>query len=183
MSKSSSLLISPRLLLESSSLVTPKSPPRAPEKDPEYFARLLVPEAAIRTTAWQEFVAGIDAYGRDRFGPTYPKNIKSPLRRDIPDKGWPTDIVCFLTAKTGVKFKPGLYDRDREALMDPAAELYPGCFVRVSVKPWGYDNQYGRGVSLDLDGLQKLSDGPRLAMARGDGSEFGDLDPDDDIMN
>ena len=180
----SKVLISTRLLLESSSLVTPKSPPRAPEKPPEYFARLLVPDASTHTTAWKNFTAGIDEFGHGRFGHDYPNVVRSPIRRDIPSKRWPADIVCFMTVKSGANFKPGLFDLDRQDLMDPAAELYPGCFVRISARPWGYEGQlFGRGISLSLDNLQKLGDSQRLAFARGDGSEFGDLDPDDDIMS
>jgi hypothetical protein len=110
------------------------------------------------------------------------------LRRDLDrTKGYPEDIVAFMNCSALAHQKPKLVDRDIQELFDPAAELYPGAIVRLSVSLRAYGGPgsrfpNNRGISVDLVNVQKWDDRPRLAFARGDGSEFGGLDPDDDIM-
>lgn len=45
--------------------------------------------------------------------------------------------------------------------LQPAA-FYPGCWVRARLNAWCYSNQFGKGVSFDLQGLQFVRDGERL---------------------
>ena len=56
--------------------------------------------------------------------------------------------------------------------------IYPGCKVRASLRLYNYGGKgtsINPGISFGLNNVQKLADGPRLATARGDGSEFGSL--------
>ena len=65
------------------------------------------------------------------------------------------------------KARPGVVDRFPDAtgrprpITDPA-EIYPGCYVRVSVRAFAYDQSGNRGASFALNNLQKLRDGTRL---------------------
>lgn len=40
-----------------------------------------------------------------------------------------------------------------------AAKMYGGCYVNAVVKPWTYDNQFGKGISADLVAIQFAGDG------------------------
>lgn len=40
-----------------------------------------------------------------------------------------------------------------------ARKLYGGCYVNAVVKPWAYDNQWGKGLSADLVAIQFCADG------------------------
>jgi hypothetical protein len=40
-----------------------------------------------------------------------------------------------------------------------AAKMYGGCYVNAVVKPWIYDNPFGKGISADLVAIQFAGDG------------------------
>lgn len=46
-------------------------------------------------------------------------------------------------------------------IVDPK-DIYSGCLVRASVRPWVYDTDGNRGVSLGLQNVQKVADGERM---------------------
>ncbi len=174
-------LITPPLTLENSALFTPKASKLKPDQ-PSYYARLLATAAAAQSDAWRELEAALDELGRSHFGSDYTamvrsSSFRSPIRRDVTGKGWPSDIVAFLNVKRGADYKPVVVGRDALPVMDPA-ELYPGCTVRASLRIYAYGGKgmpYTPGISFGLNNIQKLGDGPRLSTARGDGSEFGAL--------
>jgi hypothetical protein len=182
--------ISPPLTLESSALFTPRVSKMKPSDAPSYYARLLVSTAAMKQGAWKALETAVHQLGKEHFGPDYAKlakggNFRSPIRQDVFGKGWPDDIEAFLNVKSGADYKPVVVGRDAMPIMDQA-EIYPGCVVRVSLRLYAYGGKgtsFNPGISFGLNNLQKLSDGPRLATARGDGSEFGKLPDDDDLAS
>jgi hypothetical protein len=102
---------------------------------------------------------------------------RSPIRLDVESKPFPASTVAFLSLKCDADRPPVVVGADAQPIMDRAA-IYPGCVVRVSARlfAWGGKSAgFGAGVSLELQNLQKLADGPRLKSARGDGSEFGPI--------
>jgi ssDNA-binding protein len=179
-------LITPLLVLGYHSLIKP-----APSKyDPtklKYYASGLITGASMETAAFKKIMAAIDEFRRERFGSNVSSKFNHAVRRDLDrSKGYPNEIVAFVNCSALADHKPKLVDRDLQDILDPAAELYPGCLVRLSVKLRAYGDRPGdsnRGIAIDLINLQKWDDGPRLAIGRGDGSEFGNLDGDDDIMS
>jgi len=57
--------------------------------------------------------------------------------------------------------KPGVVDQDLQKILDPA-EIYPGCFARAKVFVTTYDNEFGAGVTIILDHVQKVDDGDSI---------------------
>jgi ssDNA-binding protein len=183
-------LVTPVALLAYSSLVTPAPSKLDPSKPPKFFACLLFSETSVETPAFKQILAAIDELARNRFGPNYSRGkFGHPVRRDVdPSKGYPKDIAAFMNCSALGHQQLRLVDRDIQDLIDPAAEFYPGAQVRASLKlrPYGGPGTpypANPGISCDLVNVQKWEDAPRLAIARGDGSEFGGLDSDDDIMS
>lgn len=77
--------------------------------------------------------------------------------------------------------KPGVVGPDNQPLEDPQEELYSGCVVKASVRPFAWkDNRGGKGVSLGLVNIKKLKDGPRLDGAISAEDDFEDDEFDDE---
>jgi hypothetical protein len=176
-------LISPSLILGDSCLFTPKVSKLKPGDPPGFYARVLASRETLQHPAWKELEAAIAELAEQTFGAGYKSLVKdgsfrSPIRRDVATKGWPDTIVAFLNLKSGGDYKPTIVGRDALPIMDQS-EVYPGCIVRVSLRPYAYGGRgtgYGAGVSFGLENIQKMQDGERLKTSRGDGSEFGRVD-------
>lgn len=69
--------------------------------------------------------------------------------------------------RPNAKSKPGVVDRyagpdgKPRPITDPA-DIYPGCYVRASVRAFAYDTSGNKGISFGLQNLQKLDEGERL---------------------
>jgi len=71
--------------------------------------------------------------------------------------------VEFITASS--KRKPGLYDHNKQEIIDPN-EFYGGCYARASIVPYWYgevdmdpDSNANMGIGWRLVGIQKAGDG------------------------
>ena len=181
-----STCISPPLVLESSALFKPRASKMKPTDPPSYYARLLASATTVGLPEWTDLEKAVNEFGKSHFGSEFATLIENgqfrlPFRRDVHGKGWPSDTVVFLSLKSGADYPPNVLGRDSLPIMDQSA-IYPGCIVRVSMRLYYYGGKgssISPGISFGLNNVQKLGDGPRLATARGDGSEFGSLPPDD----
>lgn len=83
----------------------------------------------------------------------------------------------YVNASSGMQ--PRLVDRRNRAA--DAEGFYGGCWCRVHLKAYAWDNKSGCGVSFSLEGLQKTKDDERFG-GGGMSSEnaFESLDPDDE---
>ena len=92
---------------------------------------------------------------------TRPRKLDLPLYDgdDQADKYPEYAGMVYLNCKT--KNPPGIVDRDRNDIID-SGELYSGCYGRVSLYFFPYDNAGKKGVGVRLNNVQKLSDGERL---------------------
>lgn len=112
--------------------------------------------------------------------------FRSPFRTDAKAKGYPEGSV-FVNVTTNQR--PGVVSRYRGPDGGPAvlsdAEIermvYPGAIVRATLRPFAYDKRGNRGVSLALNNLQWLGDGPRLDNRRAATEEFEGLEDAADL--
>lgn len=63
-----------------------------------------------------------------------------------------------IKASTGEDRKPGVVDEDVQPIVDPS-KFYAGCYARAQVYVTTYDNEFGAGVRIVLDHVQKVDDG------------------------
>lgn len=129
-----------------------------PTKDPRYSLSLLFPKDADLSA----LKASVNAILTEKFGTKekFPKNLRSPFR-DQGEKefaGYEEGNV-FINAWT--KSKPGLVGPDLKDLTDET-QIYAGCWVRASVKPFYYDTNGNKGVAFMLNNVQKVKDGEPL---------------------
>lgn len=76
-------------------------------------------------------------------------------------------IYCTMSAYTR---RPTVLSIDGATSLDPA-ELYPGCYARASVNPFG--NAQWKSISIGMNHIQKLGEGDRLDGATSAEEDFG----------
>jgi len=156
--------------------------PRAqePGQEPKYSVCVLIPKTDKETVA--KVKAAIEAAktgGADQWGGKVPAGLKMPLRdgdteRDSPEyKGhW------FVNANS--KQKPGVVttERDIEGKLIPAeeAEVYSGCYARVALNFFAYNQKGNKGVGAGLQNVQKVADGEALSGRSNANDDFSDTD-------
>jgi hypothetical protein len=158
--------------------------PRAQEagQEPKYSVCVLIPKSDKETVA--KVKAAIDAAkekGADQWGGKVPAGLKMPLRdgdteRDSPEyKGhW------FVNANS--KQKPGVVgtERDMEGKLIPLdeADVYSGCYGRVALNFFPYNQKGNKGVGAGLQNVQKVADGEALSGRSQASDDFSDTDED-----
>jgi len=85
-------------------------------------------------------------------------DIKLPLRDGDVEKPESPAFrgVYFMNASS--KARPGVVDRALNEIVDPS-QIYSGCFCRVSLNFYPYNQNGNAGVGCGLNHLQKLADG------------------------
>lgn len=86
--------------------------------------------------------------------------------------------VMFFNAST--EKRPGVYDSDRSVLTDEDSRPYAGCYVNARVTPWAQDNEFGKRINFELNGVQFDSDGEAFGGggAPASAEDFPELEPD-----
>ena len=88
---------------------------------------------------------------------------------------------CFYMSVSS-KTQPVIVDRMKLPITDPM-EVYSGCYARVVIRAFAFDQAGNKGVSFGLNAVQKLADGESFGAARVDpDAVFDDLDDDDDAL-
>lgn len=80
----------------------------------------------------------------------------------------------FLNAYNVVR--PTVVDRDRSPLTVADGKPYSGCYVNAIIDVWAQDNQYGKKINAQLQGVQFFKDGESFA-GGGKAAEASDFDP------
>jgi len=136
---------------------------------------------------------------KEKWGDKAPKGITLPFK-DGNDKeldGYEDKIVVSAASK----YKPQVVDQKREQI-EAQDEFYAGCFARAAIVAYAWELKEGkavlkRGVSFNLESLQKLSDGEPFVKRADVTEDFDEVDDgsedksnydtsddnDDDFMN
>ena len=116
----------------------------------------------------------------DKFGKgNVPAGLNNPFRKcsEKPNQYGevfdPDDI--FISFKSQKK-RPAVVDRGKQPIADVASELYPGCWARVSTRPYYYDVKGNKGVAFGLNNVQKSHDDDAIS------GGFSHPDDDFDVM-
>ena len=89
---------------------------------------------------------------------------------------------CY-TIKASTKKRPLVIDRDKSPLTEEDNKIYAGCYVNAIFSLWAQNNQYGKRINAQLDGVQFVKDGEPFGDSGVSVSEFdafgSDMEPDD----
>jgi hypothetical protein len=82
--------------------------------------------------------------------------------------------------KASSRNRPGAVGSDARTPIDDEAALYAGCYVRLSVSPYAFDNKM-KGVGIGLNNVMFVKDGPPLAGGVDAAEDFGEFESNSDI--
>ena len=113
-----------------------------------------------------------------KFGKDAPKKLKSCVKDgdEVDYDGY--DGMMAIKANT--KKRPVLLNKDKSPITEEDDILYAGCYVNVSLEVYGLDNQYGKRVSCQLNGIQFAKDGESFGQSNDTMGDFDAVDDDDD---
>lgn len=111
--------------------------------------------------------------------------IKSELKSKIP-----ADKICLkdgdlegrpeyegkMTLKASTKKRPLVIDRDKSPITEEDEKVYAGCYVNAIMSLWPQNNQYGKRINAQLDGIQFAADGEPFGSGGIDADEFDEFD-------
>lgn len=138
---------------------------KADEKD-AYSLMFLIPKTD--TVTINALKKSIEAFKKDpkaeaKWGSKFLASMKLPLRdgdteRDT-DKSPEFKGHYFINANTYTK--PGVVDAKMQEIINPA-DIYSGCYGRISVVPAAYNTDGNKGIKFYLNNVQKLAEGEKL---------------------
>lgn len=157
------------------------------DKDPEYFVRGLLPVDG--TEAAKIKAAVIDLYKR-----AWPADAQVAFKKakaanrvvlhsgdEQADKEGFDETVVYFNASS--KDRPLLINRARKPVGEKDGLFYPGCYANLKIQLYTWENVKGRGVGVDLVGVQFSKDGEALATGGGGATaspdDFPELDEEE----
>ena len=85
-----------------------------------------------------------------------------------------------MTLKASTKKRPVVIDRDKTPLSEEDNKPYAGCYVNAIFSLWAQNNNYGKRINAQLDGVQFYADGEPFGDAGISVDEFDEYEPFDD---
>lgn len=147
--------------------------------EPKYSVSVIIPKSDKATIQKiQQAVEQAKQEAISKFGGKIPANLKLPLRDGDIDRPDDEAYANSFFINCNSKQKPQVVDQQVQPILDQA-EVYSGCYGRVSVTFYGFNSNGNRGVAAGLGNIQKLKDGEPLGGRVRAEDEFDTLDDDD----
>lgn len=152
---------------------------------PKYSTSLIIPKTDTATIAAIEKAvdAAIEA-GIGKFGGKRPN--KAALKLPLHDGDIERDDEIYTNAyfvNANSLTAPQIVDQNVAPILD-RAEVYSGCYARVSLSFYAFNTNGNRGIACGLGNIQKTRDGESLGDGRVSAeSDFGAVTPVDDFLN
>lgn len=151
---------------------------------PKYSVSLIIPKSDRETISKIERAidAAIEA-GIGKFGGKRPNKavLKLPLRDGDVERDDEAYAGClFVNANSTLP--PEVVDQDLNPVLSPA-EVYSGCYARVSLNFYAFNTNGNRGIACGLGNVQKLRDGEPLGGGRTSAADdFAAFSAGDDFL-
>lgn len=150
---------------------------------PKYSVSLIIPKSDTKTI--DAINAAVDAAikeGASKFGGKIPNKaaLKLPLRdgdTERDDEAYKDSFFVNANSTTA----PQIVDRAVQPILD-RAEVYSGCYARVSINFYAFNSNGNRGIACGLGNIQKVSDGDSLGGRSSAADDFSS-DLDDDFLS
>ena len=150
---------------------------------PKYSVSLIIPKSDTKTI--DAINAAVDAAikeGASKFGGKIPNKaaLKLPLRdgdTERDDEAYKDSFFVNANSTTA----PQIVDRAVQPILD-RAEVYSGCYARVSINFYAFNSNGNRGIACGLGNIQKVSDGDPLGGRSSAADDFSS-NLDDDFLS
>lgn len=129
----------------------------------KYSVSLIIPKSDTKTvTAIEKAIDAAIEEGIGKFGGKKPNKValKLPLRDgDLEKDDVNYKDAYFINANSITA--PQIADKQVQPILDQA-EVYSGCYARVSISFYAFNTNGNRGVACGLGNIQKIRDGEPL---------------------
>lgn len=88
-----------------------------------------------------------------------------------------------MTIKASTKKRPLVIDRDKSPITEDDNIIYAGCFVNAILTLWPQNNNFGKRVNAQLDGVQFVRDGEPFGDGGISADAFDAFGDDDEMFN
>jgi hypothetical protein len=151
-------------------------------QEPKYSVCLLIPKSDVDGVAKvKAAIEAAKAKGAEMWGGKVPAGLKLPLRDGDTERDSP-EYKGHWFVNTNSKQKPGVVgtERDIDGKLIPLdeADVYSGCYGRVSLNFFPYNTKGNKGVGAGLQNVQKVGDGEPLSGRSHASEDFTDSDED-----
>lgn len=144
--------------------------PQAPQNggDPKYSVTILIPKSDVATinALYAEMEQAKQAGVNNVWGGTLPPIVKVPLYDGdgVRPSGEPFGPECrgHMVITASSKTQPQVVDLNVQPILNQA-EVYSGCYGRVSLNFFAYNQAGNRGIGCGLNCVQKIADGEPLS--------------------
>ncbi|WP_163195253.1 DUF2815 family protein [Clostridium thermarum] len=151
-------------------------------QEPKYSLCVLIPKSDKETI--RKINGAIDTAkkaGASLWGGKLPSNLKTPLRDGDEERPDQEEYAGHYFLNATSKQKPGIVDRNLNEIIDPS-EVYSGCYGRVSLNFYAFNQAGNKGIGCGLQNVQKLADGESLTGRTRAEDDFEAIDDEDDIL-
>lgn len=102
--------------------------------------------------------------------------------KDGDESGRP-ELEGKMTIKASTKKRPTVINRDKSPITEDDNIVYAGCYVHAFVSLWAQNNQYGKRINAQLEGVQFARDGQAFGSGGVSADDFDQFDDfDDDLI-
>ncbi len=88
-----------------------------------------------------------------------------------------------MTIKASTKKRPLVIDRDKSPITEDDNVIYAGCYVNAILTLWPQNNNFGKRVNAQLDGVQFVRDGEPFGDGGISADAFDAFGDDDEAFN
>lgn len=130
--------------------------------DPKYSVSAIIPKSDTETI--ENIKKAIEQAKKDslsKWGGKIPANLKLPLRDGDIDRPEDEAYANSYFFNANSRQAPQVVDKNVQVIPDQS-EVYSGCYGRISVNFYGFNNNGNRGIAAGLGNIQKLKDGEPL---------------------
>lgn len=147
-------------------------------QEAKYSVTILIPKTDTATL--QAIQGAMEAAAQEgistKFNGQRPAMLKNPLHDGdgVRPNGEPFGEECrgHMVMTASSKQRPEVVDANLQAILNPA-EVYAGCYGRVSLNFFPYNTNGNRGIGCGLNNVQKLRDGDPLTGRTTAADDFG----------
>ena len=150
--------------------------------DPRYSCSFIIPKSDAETIG--KIRAAIEEAkqsGVTKWGGKIPPNLKLPLRDGDIDRPDDPNYANAYFVNANSTTAPQIVDRAVQPILD-RAEVYSGCYARVSINFYAFNSNGNRGIACGLGNIQKVRDGEPLGGRSSAADDFS-TDFDDDFLS
>lgn len=116
-----------------------------------------------------------------KWGGKVPANLKLPLRDGDIDRSEDEAYADSYFFNANSRQAPQVVDKNVQPILDQS-EVYSGCYGRISVNFYGFNNNGNRGIAAGLGNIQKLRDGESLGGRSNADEDFDAIADEEDFL-